>query len=100
MSSTRPAIPLNISAVFAQFAHLSPVTDGRNLHILAPEDATVEVVAGDERPLVAATQLLERLKEINYSLTAALAQPILDQRVVTLYKENSQHEYAFHEVSF
>jgi hypothetical protein len=97
-SSSRPAVPLNISAAFARFAHLSSVIDGRNLHRLAPDNATIEV-AGDERPVAAASELLETLKDIGCSLTAAMAQPILDQRVITLYKENSQHEYAIHKVS-
>jgi hypothetical protein len=98
VSSSRPAIPLNISAAFAQFAHLSPVTDGKNLHRLASDDTGIQV-AGDERPVVAASKLLEALKGISYSLTAAMTQPILDQQVITLYKENSEHEHANHKVS-
>jgi hypothetical protein len=98
VSSSRSAIPLNISAAFAQFAHLSPVTDGKNLHKLASDDTGIQV-AGDERPVVAASKLLEALKGISYSLTAAMTQPILDQQVITLYKENSEHEHANYKVS-
>lgn len=56
-------------------------------------------MAGDERPIVAASKLLETLKSISYSLTAAMTQPILDQQVITLYKENSEHEHTNHKVS-
>lgn len=97
-SSSRTTIPLNISASFAQFTHLSPVNNGISLHRVAPEISETSVV-GDEGPGVAANKLLEVLREINHSLTTAMAQPILDQRVITLYKENSEHEHAIQKVS-
>lgn len=98
-STSRPALPLNISAAFAQFAHLPTVTDGRNLHKL-PADSGSNEINENERPAVTARKLLEALKGITYSLNAAMAQPILDQRVITLYKENSEHEHAIQKVRF
>ncbi|KIM32243.1 hypothetical protein M408DRAFT_63385 [Serendipita vermifera MAFF 305830] len=87
------ASPVNLSAVFAQFTRLAPVSNGRNLHKLALED-TETPIPGDDDPSVAANKLLDVLRGINLSLTTAMAQPVLDQRIITLYKENSEHEHA------
>ncbi|CAG8731251.1 3635_t:CDS:2, partial [Acaulospora colombiana] len=76
---------------------LATSTDGRNLHSLAPETNRASI--DEENALVTCKNLLKTLRNTGYSLNAALSYPIMDQRVMTLYKESSQHIYNIHKVT-
>lgn len=105
-TQSRPAIPVNILATLSKFPQAPVVTDGRNLHPLAPPPESPEVKwisnedTGAPRDVMSPVrELLAQMPQLSHSLSAAMAYPITDQRVVTLYKENSTHEHNIRKVS-
>jgi hypothetical protein len=105
-SHGRPTIPVNILAALSTFPQAPVVTDGRSLHSLAPPPVALGLkwnLSGDDNVnhdvMSPVRELLAKMPQLGYSLSAAMAQPITDQRVVTLYKENSTHEYNIRKVS-
>ncbi|PVG03088.1 hypothetical protein CPB86DRAFT_811200 [Serendipita vermifera] len=85
---------LTILGEFSKYGKLATFTDGRNLHPLAPETNRADV--SDENAFVTSRNLLKTLRNISYSLNAAMAYPIVEQRATTLYRESSQHIYNIH----
>jgi hypothetical protein len=95
--TTQKPKPSNVLGEFSKYSKLATFTDGRNLHSLAHKSNEGDL--SDDTALVTCRNLLKSLQKISYSLNAATTYPIMDQRVMTLYKESSQHEYTIHKVS-
>lgn len=105
-SQDKPTIPFNILAALSKFPHQAVVTDGRDLHPLAPLPQSSELQGilvdypGAKHDVVSPVrELLAKMPQLSYSLNASMGYPISDQRLVTLYKENSGHEHTIRKVS-
>ncbi|KAG8806107.1 hypothetical protein FRC17_005179 [Serendipita sp. 399] len=87
----------SVATAISEFTALQGHSDGRKFHNMAPNRR--EIMTGEDMSGEMARKLLDTLRKVNYSLTAAISYPISDQRVVSLYKESSKHEYAIHKAA-
>ncbi|KAG8753712.1 hypothetical protein FRC14_005804 [Serendipita sp. 396] len=87
----------SIATAISEFTALQGHADGRNLHILAPKQR--DILTEDDMVKETARKLLETLRKANYSFNAATSYPISDQRVISLYRESSKHEYSIHKAA-